>query len=55
LGHEGFLYRWVVTFNAYRGYTIVESLDSFEQRPLPVDTWEAFQRDWDGWDRPGYT
>lgn len=53
LGYEGFLSQWVVTFNAYRGYTIVESLDSFEERPLPVDTWEEFQRDWDGWDRPG--
>lgn len=53
LGYEGFLNRWVVTFNAYRGYTIVESLDSFEDRPLPIDTWEEFQKDWDGWDRPG--
>jgi hypothetical protein len=53
LGYEGFLSQWVVTFNAYRGYTIVESLGSFEERPLPVDTWDEFQKDWDGWDRPG--
>ena len=52
LGYEGFLNRWAVSFNAYRGYTVVETIESFVDR-LPVDPWVEFQRDWDGWDRPG--
>ena len=52
LGYEGFLNRWAVSFNAYAGYTVVETMESFAER-IPVDPWEAFQKDWDGWDRPG--
>jgi hypothetical protein len=52
LGYEGFLNRWAVSFNAYAGYTVVETVESFAER-IPVDPWEEFQRDWDGWDRPG--
>jgi len=36
LGSEGFLNRWVVSFNGYEGYTVVESIESFESR-LPVN------------------
>jgi hypothetical protein len=51
LGQEGFLDRWVVTFNRYSNYFVVQSVSDFEER-LPVDPWEAFQREFDGWDRP---
>jgi hypothetical protein len=51
LGQEGFLDRWVVTFNRYSNYVVVQSVSDFESR-LPVDPWEVFQRDFDGWDRP---
>jgi hypothetical protein len=51
LGYVGFLDRWAVSFNAHDGYTVVETLESFTSR-LPVDTWEEFQKDWDGWHRP---
>jgi hypothetical protein len=51
LGYEGFLNRWAVSFNAYLGYTVVESIESFDRR-LPVDPWVEFQKDFDGWDRP---
>jgi predicted aspartyl protease len=52
LGYEGFLNRWAVTFNAYRGYTVVETIESLDER-IPIDTWDEFQKDFDGWDRPG--
>lgn len=52
LGQVGFLDRWVVTFNHYRNYFVVQQLDDFEGR-LPVDPFEEFQKQWDGWDRPG--
>jgi hypothetical protein len=52
LGYEGFLNRWAVSFNAYAGYTVVETNESFVER-IPVDPWEEFQKHWDGWDRPG--
>ena len=45
LGYEGFLNRWVVTFNAYHGYTVVETLDSFQSR-LPVDAEQEFYKTW---------
>ncbi len=51
LGYEGFLVRWAVSFNAYAGYTVVETNESFGSR-LPVDPWEEFQKGFDGWDRP---
>ncbi len=52
LGYEGFLNRWAVSFNAYEGFTVVETIESFAER-IPIDPWEEFQKDWDGWDRPG--
>ena len=52
LGYEGFLNRWAVSFNAYQGYTIVETIESFAER-IPIDPFEEFQKGWDGWDRPG--
>jgi hypothetical protein len=52
LGQIGFLDRWVVTFNRYRNYFAVQQIDDFEER-LPVDPFEEFQKQWDGWDRPG--
>ncbi len=45
LGYEGFLNRWAVSFNAYRGYLVVEPVDSFEGR-MPVDQFEEMQRRW---------
>jgi hypothetical protein len=32
LGHEGFLDRWVASFNFYDGYFVIEERVSFEQR-----------------------
>ena len=52
LGYEGFLNRWAVSFNAYKGYSVVETIESFDER-IPIDPWVEFQKDWDGWDRPG--
>jgi hypothetical protein len=52
LGQERFLDRWVVIFNRYRDYFIVQEVDAFEDQ-LPIDLWMEFQKDWDGWDRPG--
>jgi len=52
LGYEGFLNRWAVSFNAYEGFTVVETIETFAER-IPVDPWKEFQKDWDGWDRPG--
>lgn len=52
LGYEGFLNRWAVSFNAYMGYTVVETIESFNER-IPIDPFVEFQKDWDGWDRPG--
>lgn len=45
LGHEGFLDRWAVSFNAYHSYFVVEPVDGFHGR-LPVDVFEAWQREW---------
>lgn len=51
LGYEGFLNRWAVSFNAYMGYTVVETIESFHER-IPIDPFVEFQKDWDDWDRP---
>jgi hypothetical protein len=32
LGQEGFLDRWVASFNFYDGYFVIEARVSFEQR-----------------------
>jgi hypothetical protein len=52
LGFEGFLNRWAVSFDGANGYTVVETVESFDQR-VPPDLWEEFQKKFDGWDRPG--
>jgi hypothetical protein len=51
LGYEGFLNRWAVSFNAYEGYMVVETVESFHER-MPIDPRVEFQKGWDGWDRP---
>jgi hypothetical protein len=54
LGHEGFLDRWVVSFNYPDNYFVVEEHDSFVQR-IPTDQYETFQQgSYDSeWTRPG--
>lgn len=42
LGQTGFLDHWVVTFNYYRSYMVVEHQDDFETR-LPLDQFEELQ------------
>ena len=52
LGQEGFLDRWVASFNMYDGYFVIEERDGFVQR-LGVDPLEVIQGTLDGeWDRP---
>ena len=43
LGYEGFLNRWVVSFNGHGAYFVVEPIDWFETR-LPPDPFEELQR-----------
>lgn len=45
LGYEGFLNRWAVSFNAYRGYLVVEPTEDFHAR-MPIDQFEEVQRRW---------
>ncbi len=45
LGYEGFLNRWAVSFNAYKGYLVVETVDDFDAR-MPIDQFEEMQRQW---------
>jgi hypothetical protein len=45
LGHEGFLDRWAVSFNAYHSYFVVEPVEALHAR-LPVDTFRAWQEEW---------
>ncbi len=53
LGTEGFLDRWVVSFNYYDNYFVVEERDSFVGR-MPTNTYEAFQAQFDSeWAPPG--
>lgn len=42
LGQQGFLDRWVVTFNRYENYLIVEEPESFKSR-LPSDETRLFE------------
>jgi hypothetical protein len=50
LGQEGFLDRWVVTFNRYDNYLIVEEPESFKSRlpPDPTETYEGRDLGWRG-------
>ena len=53
LGHEGFLDRWVASFNYYDGYFVIEERDAFVGR-LGEDPVEHFQGVFDSeWERPG--
>lgn len=53
LGQEGFLDRWVASFNYYDGYFVIEERDSFVVR-LGVDPFEVYQQQpFDSeWERP---
>ncbi len=48
LGHDGFLLRWVVSFNSYGNYMVVEPPDSFAER-TPVG-----REDQEVWSNPSY-
>lgn len=53
LGSQGFLDRWVVTFNYYDSYFVVEERDAFVAR-MPVDTFTEYQEKFDqDWWPPG--
>lgn len=43
LGSEGFLNKWVVSFNYYGNYFVVEPIEDFERR-VPLDEFEELQR-----------
>ncbi len=45
LGHEGFLDRWAVSFNAYHSYFVVEHVEALHQR-MPVDVARIWQEEW---------
>lgn len=45
LGYEGFLNRWVVSINGYAGYSVVETIESFQER-LPIDAEAEFYKIW---------
>jgi len=52
LGQEGFLDRWVASFNLYDGYFVIEERDSFVGR-LGRDPADFAQGSYDSeWDRP---
>jgi hypothetical protein len=52
LGQQGFLDRWVASFNYYDGYFVVEERDAFVER-LGRDPIEDFQGTLDSeWERP---
>ncbi|HUA40156.1 MAG TPA: retropepsin-like aspartic protease [Streptosporangiaceae bacterium] len=53
LGQEGFLDKWVASFNYYDGFFVIEERDSFVER-LGVDPYEIYQRGpFDSeWERP---
>jgi hypothetical protein len=51
LGQAGFLDKWVVTFNRYRNYFVVQEINDFEET-LPIDTYEAFLDADRSWERP---
>lgn len=48
LGQEGFLDRWVASFNRYDNYFIIEEPDSFKER-LPIDESSIFEGRDLGW------
>lgn len=52
LGTAGFLDRWVVSFNYYDSYFVVEERDSFQER-MPKDLSVEFQRFDSEWAPPG--
>jgi hypothetical protein len=46
LGQEGFLDRWVASFNFYDGYFVIEERDSYVER-MPIDVYkEQYDSDW---------
>jgi len=45
LGHEGFMDRWAVSFNAYHSYFVVEPVETLHGR-LPIDVFEVWQAEW---------
>jgi len=51
LGTVGFLDRWVVSFNYYDNYFVVEERDSFQDR-IPKDMEREFQRFDSEWSPP---
>lgn len=52
LGQEGFLDRWVASFNLYDSYFVIEERDTFVRR-LGVDPLDVIQGNLDSeWDRP---
>ena len=51
LGDDGFLDHWVVSFNRYRNYFVVEPIEEWEQR-MPVDLEEEFKKLDSEWERP---
>jgi len=53
LGTVGFLDRWVVSFNYYDNYFVVEERDSFQDR-IPKDMEQEFQRFDSEWAPPGH-
>jgi hypothetical protein len=42
LGQEGFLDKWVVSFNYYDSYFVVEPIEDFQRR-IPIDPFEEMQ------------
>lgn len=52
LGQEGFLDRWVASFNLYDGYFVIEERDDFVQR-FGVDPIDIVRGNFDSeWERP---
>lgn len=52
LGTVGFMDRWVVSFNYYDSYFVVEERDSFQER-IPKNMAEEFKRFDSEWSPPG--
>jgi len=51
LGQQGFLDRFVVSFNYSANYFVVETVESWDER-TPPDPFEEFQKEQEGWWRP---
>lgn len=45
LGYEGFLNRWAVSFNGYRGYFVVEPIEDFDSRQ-PQEVFDTLAATW---------